>query len=132
MTTSMAYSKEIPLALDGGFDFGPLFIPPSIKRPPVRQKGKEGERHRAQTVRATPPWTDFDEKCAVYEMYAIARRLTRETGELYVVDHIVPKMGKIVCGLHVSWNMQVIHWLANAKKGAWSWPDMPFEQLELL
>lgn len=116
------------LPLVGGFDMGPLFQV-QLKRPPVRQPGKEGMVHRAQTVRATPDWADMQ---AIKAMYKDARRLTRETGELHVVDHIVPKMGKTVCGLHVPANLRVIHWLENAQKGAAWWPDMWGEQIPLL
>jgi 5-methylcytosine-specific restriction endonuclease McrA len=105
-----------------------LFVPRKV-RPPVRIKGKEGQVHRQQTRRATPAWADAVE---IRKVYKEAKRLTRETGELHVVDHIVPKMSKYVCGLHVHWNLQVIHWLPNAKKGNATWPDMPMEQIKLL
>jgi 5-methylcytosine-specific restriction endonuclease McrA len=85
--------------------------------------------HRAQTRRATPPWADLE---AIEKFYEEARHKTAETGELHVVDHIVPKIGKIVCGLHVHWNLRVIHWLENSRKGAWEWPGMPMEQLTLI
>lgn len=117
----------MPLELVGGFHAGPLFVI-NKKRPLVRPKGKEGVVHRAQRNRRTPPWAD---RVAIAAFYIEACRLTRETGELHVVDHIVPMCGKIVSGLHVPHNLRVIHWRENAAKGAWFWPDMPFEQLVL-
>lgn len=114
------------LDLVGGWHAGPLFVP-KIRRAPIRPKGKEGMVHRAQTRRRTPPWVD---KEAINVFYVEARRLTLETGELHVVDHIVPKCGGIVSGLHVPWNLRVIHWYENNQKGARVWPDMPMEQQE--
>lgn len=115
-------ARALPLV--GGYDSGPLFVI-NKRRALVRPKGKEGQVHRRQRQRRTPPWSDL---VAIAAIYAEARRLTAETGELHVVDHIVPMCGRIVSGLHVPWNLRVIHWRENAQKGAWTWPGMPFEQ----
>ncbi len=116
-----------PLPLAGGFHVGPLFVIRK-QRAPIRPKGKEGIVHRAQTRRATPSWVDLRE---IARFYAEAKRLTRLTGELHVVDHIVPKISDTVCGLHVGCNLRVIHWRENASKGNFWWPDMWNEQMEL-
>ena len=119
--------QQTSFVLDG-WCHGPLFAPLKKRRAPVRIKGKEGKTHRAQTRRATPSWID---RSKVADFYALAEALTKATGELYVVDHMVPKMSQWVCGLHVEHNLQVIHWLDNARKGNNWWPDMWAPQGEL-
>jgi len=118
------------LPLDG-YCHGPLFRPVQKRRPLTRPRGKEGVVHRAQTVRATPKWLTADDKRSIRGFYHRARRVTSETGQLHVVDHIVPKISPWVCGLHVPWNLQVLHWRENTDKANNHWPDMWAAQAEL-
>ena len=66
--------------------------------------------------RATPPWLTKEHREEMKLKRDIARRLTKTTGILHVVDHIVPLQGENICGLHVPWNMQVITAEENSKK----------------
>lgn len=125
----MEPSGQLTLALTTGYHVGPLFIVNKRRAPVIHGGTLGGKRHRQREKRNTPPWADMTK---IRSMYRQAELLTKATGELHVVDHIVPLDGKLVCGLHWHVNMRVIHWLANSKKGWGTWPDMPFEQLELI
>ena len=65
---------------------------------------------------ATPKWLSKKQKDAIRELYRIAITMSRTTGERYVVDHIVPLINPVVCGLHVPWNLRVITQEENLKK----------------
>ncbi|ABL96739.1 hypothetical protein BcepF1.008 [Burkholderia phage BcepF1] len=119
-------TKTLPL--EGGYDHGPLFEFRSRRGIIHRNAWLHGARRRRTEREQTPAWVD---RKAIADLYRKARRLTRETGERYVVDHIVPLRGKTVCGLHWHGNMRVMHWRENAQKGAFEWPGMPFEQITL-
>ena len=69
-------------------------------------------RHR----NATPPWVTKEQKLQIRQLYLEAQRLTKLTGERYVVDHIVPLINDAVCGLHVPWNLRVMTQEENLKK----------------
>lgn len=69
-------------------------------------------RHR----NATPPWITAEQKLAMRKLYLEAQKLTKLTGERYVVDHIIPLISDSVCGLHVPWNLRVITQEENLKK----------------
>ena len=69
-------------------------------------------RHRA----ATPKWVGADEKKAIRQLYLEAQRLTKLTGERYVVDHIYPLISEGVCGLHTLKNLRIMTQAENLVK----------------
>lgn len=121
--------RQTSLDVSDGHHVGPLFVPVKRRAPLIASSNSAGRRRRMRERRAMPPWVRLAD---LRLFYREAKRLTRETGELHVVDHIVPLDGTRVCGLHVAHNLQVVHWRKNAIKANHYWPDMPFEQLELL
>lgn len=70
-------------------------------------------KRRAAKIQRTPPWADLDAMRAVYDE---AARLSRESGILHNVDHIVPLQGKTVSGLHVANNLQILTASENSRK----------------
>ena len=86
-------------------------------------------RRYANQGRSEPLWSD---KPAIDLIYAEAFRLTNETGVPHQVDHIVPITSKIVCGLHVSNNMQILRKSENVKKGNRFWPGHPDDEKDRL
>lgn len=77
---------------------------------------------RAKKLNATPAWAD---KTAIATMYRMAANLRKWLGKEFHVDHIVPLVSPIVCGLHCEANLQVVKAVDNLKKGNITWPDMP-------
>ncbi len=53
---------------------------------------------------------------ACKEIHKACVEMSMKSGRKFEVDHIVPLMGKEVCGLHVSWNLQIITSSENRKK----------------
>tara|TARA_R110002126_G_scaffold34315_1_gene106325 strand:+ start:316 stop:795 length:480 start_codon:yes stop_codon:yes gene_type:complete len=62
----------------------------------------------AAKLKATPSWADMDE---IKDIYIEAKYFDME------VDHIFPLQSKLVCGLHVACNLQLLSRSDNASKG---------------
>lgn len=77
---------------------------------------------KAAKLNATPGWAN---EFFMVEAYRLARLRTKMFGFKWQVDHIVPLVSELVCGLHCEANMQVIPAKSNAAKGNRYWPDMP-------
>lgn len=73
-------------------------------------------RRRAAKLKATPPWLTDSMLKEINSFYWLAKDLKLINGEPYHVDHIVPLLGKNICGLHVPWNLQVLPADINIKK----------------
>jgi len=71
------------------------------------------KKRKAEQKKRLPLWADLNE---IKLFYALAKKMTEETGIQYVVDHVIPMQGKGVSGLHVETNLQVITALENNRK----------------
>lgn len=65
-------------------------------------------KRRASKQLATPTWLTTKQKEDIKQLYWLAQDLYRTVGEKYQVDHIIPLQNDLVCGLHVSWNLQIL------------------------
>ena len=72
-------------------------------------------KRRASKLMRTPVWLDATQKAEIDFTYEYCAAL-RSIGMDYHVDHIVPLQGRTVSGLHVPFNLQVIHAKDNLRK----------------
>lgn len=84
-------------------------------------------QRRALKIQATPSWLTDEQKQEIIEFYKLREILTKETGILHHVDHIIPLKGDRVCGLHVPWNLQVIPASENLSKSNKLLEELLFE-----
>jgi hypothetical protein len=72
-------------------------------------------RH-SQRKQRTPVWLSEDDILKIKCLYQLATMYSKESGEEWHVDHIVPLQGENVSGLHVPWNLRVIPASVNLRK----------------
>jgi hypothetical protein len=70
-------------------------------------------KRRAMKMQRTPAWAD---EAAIREVYERAQAISRETGIQHHVDHEIPLQGRLVSGLHVHNNLQILTGSENSKK----------------
>jgi hypothetical protein len=98
--------------------------PDKVKAASARTKVKRVGKTNAETafrrnakMQRTPKWlTEFD-KLKMHCIYQMAAMYTRVNQESWTVDHVIPLQGKIVSGLHVPANLQVMRASDNFSKG---------------
>lgn len=68
---------------------------------------------RVKFTKQLPPWADSE---SIKLIYRQAKEATEQTGIQHHVDHIIPLTGKLVSGLHVHTNLQVVKASENLRK----------------
>lgn len=72
---------------------------------------------RARKKSAIPNWLTQEDLNTIKCLYTKAKELGAETGDRYEIDHIIPLVHPLVCGLHIPRNLQVISAKENRVKG---------------
>ena len=72
---------------------------------------------RIKRLKREPKWLKDYFEDEIKAVYRAAKAAEDFTGIKYEVDHIVPLQGKLVSGLHVPWNLQLLPKKNNRKKG---------------
>lgn len=73
-------------------------------------------KRRLAKLHRTPKWVGPEEQWLIKQAYQLAALRTKMFGFAWHVDHIIPLCGKIVSGLHVPQNLQVIPAAKNMSK----------------
>jgi len=85
----------------------------SIKERTAANVRHHAAKRRSLKLQRTPAWADTQ---AIEAVYQEARRLSTATGIPHHVDHEIPLQGRLVSGLHVHQNLQVLTGPENSRK----------------
>lgn len=73
-------------------------------------------KRRAAILQRTPKWLTDDDLWMIEQAYELAALRTKMLGFPWHVDHVIPLQGRLVSGLHVPINIQVIPGSDNVRK----------------
>jgi hypothetical protein len=65
-------------------------------------------RQQTKRLMRYPKWITADDRWMIEQAYELAALRTKLFGFQWHVDHVIPLQGKLVSGLHVPHNMQII------------------------
>jgi len=82
---------------------------------PAKANANKAKRKAAKKQR-TPKWLTNIDFERIENQYRLAEILTKLHNEPWHVDHIIPLQGKLVSGLHVPSNLQVLKGSENCSK----------------
>ncbi len=71
---------------------------------------------RARRHQAIPKWVTKQERAAMRRVYEQCQQLSIDTGIPHQVDHIIPLVSDVVCGLHCLANLQILTATENNSK----------------
>ena len=74
------------------------------------------KKRRLAKINRTPIWLTENDYSKMEQFYISATKLEIQNNNKYHVDHIIPLQGKLVSGLHVPSNLQVITQKENLSK----------------
>lgn len=72
---------------------------------------------RAKKLNATPKWLTKVQLGQIKGIYGVSNLISKLFDYKLHVDHITPLQGRIVSGLHVPWNLQILLGEDNVRKG---------------
>lgn len=73
-------------------------------------------RYELSKISRTPAWLTIDDLWLMEQAYELAALRTELFGFSWQVDHVIPLRGRLVSGLHVPHNLQVIPAYTNRSK----------------
>jgi hypothetical protein len=73
-------------------------------------------KRQAAKLQRTPAWLTESDHKVIWGFYEVAAMLTKHNAEPWEVDHKIPLQGKLVSGLHVPSNLQLMRSFDNRSK----------------